>query len=92
MTKGGKTAVGQVASFIIEQDNDKVSAAYPFPRALLEQLEKENLTTAFNSRASSRKKDIAKYLGYIKTEATLKRNIDKVIAQLKNKGKNVRIP
>ena len=92
MMKGGKTALGETATFEIEQDNEKEDKEYPTPLILTEQLKKEQLTTAFDSLTASRKKDILKYLNYVKTEETLLKNIDKLIAQLKNKEKNVRIP
>lgn len=92
MMKGGKTALGETATFEIEQNNEKAEKEYPIPLLLIEQLKKEQLTTAFESLTASRKKDILKYLNYIKTEATLLKNIDKLINQLKNKEKNVRIP
>ena len=92
MIKGGKTALGEVATFEIEQDNKKVVKKYPTPLQLIERLRKEDLTTAFDSLTPSRKKDILKYLNYVKTEETLQKNIDKLITQLKNKEKNVRVP
>ncbi|MFT4062671.1 MAG: YdeI/OmpD-associated family protein [Edaphocola sp.] len=92
MMKGGKTALGETAAFEIEQDNEKTSKEYPTPLMLTEQLKKEHLTTAFDNLTASRKKDILKYLSYVKTEETLLKNIDKLIAQLKNEEKNVRIP
>ncbi len=92
MMKGGKTALGQVATFKIEHDTEKIVKEYPTPLILIEQLKKHQLTTAFDNLTASRKKDILKYLSYVKTEETLLKNIDKLIAQLKNKEKNVRIP
>ena len=92
MMKGGKTALGQVAVFKIEQGNEKTVKEYPTPLILTEQLKKYQLTTAFDNLTTSRKKDILKYLNYVKTEETLLKNIDKLITQLKNKEKNIRIP
>lgn len=92
MMKGGKTALGEVATFEIEQDNQKVNKEYPVPFQLLERLEKEGLTTAFDCLTPSRKKDILKYLNYVKTEETLLKNIEKIITQLKKKEKHIRIP
>jgi hypothetical protein len=91
MLKGGKTAVGQTAEFAIKQDFSPVEDAYPMVEALSRQLEKKGLTAAFESLTGSRKKDILKYLSYIKTEATLQKNIEKVVMQLQN-GENARIP
>ncbi|TRX48060.1 DUF1905 domain-containing protein [Fulvivirga sp. M361] len=92
MMKAGKTALDQTASFNIEVDTHKDIKEYPMPALLREKLEKENLRDDFNSLTGSRKKDILKYLSYIKKEETLLKNIDKLIRQIKNKEKNVRIP
>lgn len=92
MMKGGKTALGEVATFEIEQDNKKVNKEYPIPLQLIKRLKKEDLTKEFDNLTSSRKKAILKYLNYVKTEETLLKNIDKLITQLKNKEKNVRVP
>ena len=91
MMKGGKTALGEIATFEIEQDNEKADKEYPTPLILTEQLKKEQLTTAPDSLTAS-KKDILKYMNYIKTEETLLKNITKLITQLKNKEKHIRIP
>ncbi|WP_158561326.1 YdeI/OmpD-associated family protein [Emticicia sp. C21] len=92
MMKGGKTALGEVAEFAIEQDDVEEDKRYPMPDVLLKALQENNLQEAFDSLTASRKKDILKYLFYIKTEETLLRNIDKLIVQLKDKPKNARIP
>ena len=84
--------MGQIASFNIEVDTHKDIKEYPMPALLRERLEKENLRDDFNSLTGSRKKDILKYLCYIKKEETLLKNIDKLIFQIKNQEKNVRIP
>jgi hypothetical protein len=92
MMDGGKTALGQVALFSIEQDDRAEIKAYPPSKMLIAELRKHRLTKAFNALTPSRKKDVLKYLSFIKTEATLKKNIDKLINQLQNKERNVRIP
>lgn len=92
MMKGGKTALGQVATFKIEQDAERAVKEYPMPLILTEQLKKHQLTTAFDNLTASRKRGILKYLNYVKAEETLLKNIDKLIIQLKNKEKNIRIP
>lgn len=92
MMKGGKTALGQIASFQIEQNHTEVEKMYPMPKLLADELEHHQLTNDFNQLTPSRKKDILKYLSYVKTEETLKKNIQKVVVQLKNKETNVRIP
>lgn len=83
MMKGGKTALGEVASFVIGQDTNEVVKEYPTPELLLRHLRKHKLTEAFNALTPSRKKDILKYLSYVKTEETLLKNIDKLIPSSK---------
>jgi len=92
MMKGGKTALDQVASFTIEQNEVELVNMYAMPKLLSAILEKENLNEDFNSLSEARKKDILKYLSFIKTEEKMMRNINKLIEQLKNKDKDVRIP
>jgi hypothetical protein len=92
MMKGGKTAVGQKATFEIAQNHTEVEKMYPMPKLLADELEYHQLTNDFNQLTPFRIKDILKYLSYVKTEETLKKNIDKVIVQLKNKVANPRIP
>ena len=92
MMKGGKTALGKTVTFEIEQDTEKVGKQYPIPKLLVEQLDRHQLMADFDNLTASKKKDILKYLSYVKTEETLLKNIGKLIIQLKNKEKNVRIP
>jgi|WetSurMetagenome_2_1015567.scaffolds.fasta_scaffold00485_8 hypothetical protein len=92
MMKGAKTSVGEIAEFNIEQDFAKANIDYPVPGLLFEQLGKKKLTDDFDRLTNSRRKEILKYLSYIKTEKTLKKNIDKLIKQLEDKHKNIRIP
>lgn len=92
MLEGSKAGIGDTAEFEIEQDFTKKEDYYPMNAELGKRLESENLTVDFDALTPSRKKDILKYLGYIKTEGTLRRNIDKVIAQLQQHLKDVRVP
>lgn len=92
MLKGGNAVIGDTAAFAIEQDFTKKEDYYPMVPLLEKRLKAENLANAFEMLTPSRKKDILKYLGYIKTEATLQKNIDKVIAQLHEKKTDVRVP
>lgn len=92
MLKGGNAVIGDIAEFVIAQDFTKKEDYYPMLAALEKRLCAEKLTDAFEALSPSRKKDILKYLGYIKTEATLLKNIDKVIAQLREKKTDVRVP
>lgn len=92
MMKGGKTALGEVAEFVIEQDTISEDKRYSMPDLLAKTLSENDLANAFDKLPATRKKDILKYLSYVKTEETMQRNIAKVIAQLKDKSKSVRIP
>jgi len=92
MMKGGGTAVDKTAEFKIEPNKKRVVKAYRAPKALTEQLKLHKLTKEFKDLTASRRKDILKYLSYIKTDEILLKNVDKVIRQLKNKEKHVRIP
>lgn len=92
MMKGGNTALGEIASFSITQNETKIEHDYPFPVLLKKSLAKTGLTPQFSVLSPTRKKDILKYLFYLKTEKTCLTNIEKVITQLKNKEKNIRIP
>lgn len=92
MMKGGKTALGEIASFTIEQNEVELIMMYPIPELLSKMLAKENLNDSFEALSEARKKDILKYLSFLKTEETGIKNINKLISKLKNKGKDVRIP
>lgn len=59
---------------------------------LLAELKKHKLEQAFEALTPSRRKDILKYLAYLKTEETVRKNVEKVIGQLKNKITVTRIP
>jgi len=90
--KGGNTALGNEAQFSIEQNFEAKENDYPMVPALAKQLKSKKLTDAFEALTPSRRKDILKYLNYLKTEETLQKNIDKVIKQLEDKSGNVRVP
>ena len=92
MMKGGETALGKTATFEIEQDSKKICKEYPIPELLAEQLDKHKLKGDFDNLTVSRKKEILKYLSNVKTEETMLKNINKLIAKLKNKERDIRIP
>lgn len=92
MMKGGKTALGEVAEFVIEQNPEVLEKQYPMPDALANALQIHDLNAAFESLTPARKKDILKYLSYVKTDATMQKNIAKLISQWQEGSKNVRIP
>lgn len=92
MLKGGNARIGDRAEFAIEQDFTKKENYYPMVARLEKRLQAEKLVDAFEALTASRKKDILKYLGYIKTEAALNKNIEKIIFQLREKMNDVRVP
>ncbi len=92
MMLGGKTALGQVAFFEIQQDYEKVVKQYPVPDLLSQHLKENKLSTDFDCLTNSKKRAILKYLNQLKNKESIVRNIEKLIVQLKNKEKNVRVP
>lgn len=92
MMIGGKTALGQVAFFKIQQDCDKVVKQYAIPDLLSQYLYENNLTTDFEDLTHSKKRAILKYISQLKSTESLVRNIEKLIVQLQNKEKNIRVP
>jgi len=83
MMKGAGTTLGQTANFIIEQDTLERNKNVPMPKQLKKELEKNNLLTTFKELAPFRQKEICRYLNNLKTEASLLKNVDKVIRILK---------
>ncbi len=92
MMKGGQTAVGEIAVFAIGQNDELVEKMYDMPEMLVASLKINQLEKEFEQLNATRKKDILKYLHYLKTAETMQKNIDKVIVQLQQKAKQVRIP
>lgn len=92
MLKGGNTALDKIAEFDIQQDFKKNVKHYPMPGMLKKALKSSRLENDFENLTPSRKKDILKYLGSIKTKETMEKNVGKLIHQLKEGKKSVRIP
>jgi hypothetical protein len=84
MLKGSKTKLGDKVKFTIEQDFEPKTI--PMPKELKAKLDQHKLMAAFNALTPGRKKEILRYLNFLKTEESLNRNIDKVIHQLKKKN------
>ncbi len=85
MLKGGKTAVGDQASFSIEYDEQPPKDTLTMPEALEKRLKKEKLLAPFSQLIPSAQKEVFRYLHYLKTEESRERNINKVVMALKNK-------
>jgi bacteriocin resistance YdeI/OmpD-like protein/uncharacterized protein DUF1905 len=82
MLKGSETKLGDLAKFVIEQ-NPKPTI-FPMPAELKSKLKSKGLLPAFQKLTPGRRKEILRYLNFLKTPDALLRNIDKVIAQLAN--------
>ena len=88
MMKGADVAVGDNATFTIEQDDTpRTAEKYPVPKAFRRALEKNNLLPDFKKLIPSRQKEVLRYLNYLKTEESLLRNVDKVIKSLKQNAR-----
>ena len=85
MLKGANVKLGDTVTFAIEQDFTPHEKSYPMPRALRNKLNEHKLLRAFKKLTPSRRKEILRYLNYLKTQESLNRNIEKVIDQLKSK-------
>ncbi len=85
MLKGSGLKLGDTANFSIEQDFTPQEKAHPMSKELKKALTGNKLMDAFNQLTPYRQKEITRYLNNLKTEEASKRNIDKVIAQLKKK-------
>jgi len=92
MLKGTGASEGDLVKFNIYPDNEHYEYHYPIPPLLKQKLESEKLTEQFDALTASRKKDILKYLGHLKTEETLKKHVSTLLHRLKAGEKNIRIP
>lgn len=86
MMKGGEVGVGDEASFRIEQDEKPPKDEIKMPIALSKRLKKEKLMDNFEKQTPSRKREVYRYLNYLKTAESLQRNIDKLVVNLRERG------
>ncbi|WP_276135271.1 YdeI/OmpD-associated family protein [Polluticoccus soli] len=91
MLNGASAWIGDEVKFVIEQDVEVLEIDYPMPPELKKRLKEKKLTAVFDALTPSRKKEILRYLGFIKTEETLLRNIDKLVTRMEE-GQPARIP
>ena len=90
MLKGSEAKLADKVRFIIEQDlTPRTVYSYPIPKGFKKKLDENGLFLEFKKLIPSRQKEILRYLNYLKTEEALKRNIDKVINQLKKEKQPV---
>jgi hypothetical protein len=83
MLKASGKTVGQTAEFEIIQDGTPVSQKHPMPEYLSERLQQNKLMNAFERLVPSRRKEIIRYLNYLKTAGARERNICKVLDALR---------
>ncbi|MES2003718.1 MAG: YdeI/OmpD-associated family protein [Bacteroidota bacterium] len=81
--KGAGIGLGDTVKIFLEQDTEPEKRDPSVPPALQKRLGKEGLQKTFDSLTYYRRKEILKYLGFLKTEESLQRNIEKIVRQLK---------
>lgn len=86
MLKGADLKVGQIANFVIQQDSTDRNKKLSMPTAFKKELETQQLLATFEELAPFRQKEICRYLGNLKTEEALRRNITKLVNVLRGKG------
>jgi hypothetical protein len=80
-----KNRIGEIAEFVIEQDEENLEKEFPMSERMESLLKEKGLTEAFEALSYSRRKHILRYLNNIKATETLEKNIQKVIVQLEGK-------
>jgi hypothetical protein len=86
MLKGSSVSVGQLATFVIAQVPPGKKRAEPVPALLKQELAKGKLTAKFFQLVPSRQKEILKYLNHLKTPGAMKRNVDRIVRNLKERN------
>jgi uncharacterized protein YdeI (YjbR/CyaY-like superfamily) len=84
MRQATNTTVGDKVTVELDIDNDE--RAVPIPNALFEALSKNKLAKeAFDKLPPSRQKEINRYIGFLKSEEAINKNVEKVISFLGGK-------
>jgi hypothetical protein len=83
MLKGAKAQVGDKVEFDIEQGTARQLAPPPMNPVFKKKLIGGGLWDVYGGLTPSRRKEILKYMSFLKTESSIKRNIDRVLAQLR---------
>jgi Domain of unknown function (DUF1905) len=84
MLKGSQVGVGDIAEFSLVQDHaNRDKKVFRMLPALRQALEEHQLHAAFKKQILSRQKETLRYLAMLKTEESVARNIQKVIASLR---------
>jgi hypothetical protein len=82
MLKGSGTKLGDTVRFSIEQTS-RTRKDELMPLLLRRRLVKAKLLATFQDLPSSRRKDILRYLNYLKTPEAMRRNVEKILEMLK---------
>lgn len=82
MIKGAQVKLGETVVFEIEQDSPK-SRNVSMSKFFRDELKRNEVMNLFRKLTPSRQKEILKYLSFLKTEESVKRNVKKVINGLK---------
>lgn len=86
MMKGAKVKPGDVALFEISEDKKQRSRKPPpMPVLLKEALRDHGLENAFKQHTPTRQKMIITYLSHLKSQESIRRNVDKLIKAMKEK-------
>jgi hypothetical protein len=93
MLNGAKAALGDIVTFRIKQvPRLPLETEFPTPPLLAQKLTENGLNEAFNTLSPSRRKEVLRYLGFIKNHDILVKNVDKFVTRLKENAKTARIP
>lgn len=84
--KGAGIENGDTVRICLEQDTEPEKRDPHMLPELQERLEEEKLLAAFSALTYSRRKEILRYLGFLKTEESRQRNIEKILSQLRKNG------
>jgi hypothetical protein len=88
MLKGAGVGVGDMVSFVIEQDNWERNQNHPMPKEFKKQLKEHGLLKMFEQLPPSRQKEINRYLNNLKTKEALMKNVGRMINVLQGKEKS----
>lgn len=83
MLKGSGLANGDTARFTLAPNPHPEERTPKMLPAFAQQLRKEKLEKVFEGLTASRRKEILRYMSFLKSKEAVARNIVKVIAQLK---------
>lgn len=86
MLKGAFAETGDTVRFLIKQDPNPEARTPLILPALKKALEQEKLYAVFEEQTASRKKEVLKYFSFLKTEEAIRRNIEKLVGQMKKQA------